>query len=255
MKYGLRKSLIICLCFLVFGAPAQASIVNEIVTSLATDFVEVTEPASVTESGGGVAVAPAPSVGGEEDVPSRSSVWLSKKPVSQHLFVKVLGNNPSAFKEAKFCSSDHVSGAQPMCPHLAVDGVRYYSVGERNSIDEFLDALNDLARAEVSPYRFRLPVEEELLRSVDSKSLILTGLPEWTASRARAPYISKLVVQYKPFHLKSASHQEVLFDSVSAAQLERKYLHPEFFSEKTRLSFRIIVETKPAIASALHFEE
>lgn len=72
--------------------------------------------------------------------------------VSQELWFEVMGNNPSRFKEKKYCpetyreveviETDGTIEKVPLCPELPVERVQIKNGRERNSNEEFIDRFN-----------------------------------------------------------------------------------------------------------------
>ena len=86
--------------------------------------------------------------------------------VSQKLWVEVMGNNPSKFKERKYCPDTYVEVTVDgkiigMCPTLPMDKVAAESKGERDSDEEFIGSLNQIYEKAGLPTRFRRQTRAE----------------------------------------------------------------------------------------------
>jgi len=88
--------------------------------------------------------------------------------VSQELWFEVMGNNPSKFKEEKYCpdgpgkhkfgsvfKQDGTTEKVPMCPDLPVEQVQAENDGNKNSDEEFITRLNKAFELAGKDIKFR----------------------------------------------------------------------------------------------------
>ena len=255
MNHWIKKIVFFFASLCIVNTSIYASVVGELVSQIESQFVDISvDPAEggdgqrglqdlsldhtlLTMGSSGFAVDSVvdqtpPSVHSAQSSPSTR--WIGLLPVSQEFFLRVLGTNPSGSSEVS---------------SLPVTGVKYKSTGMRDSVQEFFDVLNQLAKEEEVPFRFKLPEEEDYYLSVRRGGVVLGGVQEWTATRASAPYVSRLVLGFDP---ELSPHKGVtILDEGTLPQLDVMYLHPSFFSDKTKLGFRIVIEVKPKAARVL----
>ena len=255
MNHWIKKIVFLLSSCCIMSLSAHASIVEELLSQLETDFVEVSSRSAESieiqrgvhdlsrdhdllmmnglgsASAGAVDQTP-PSA--HSDLSSPATRWISLLPVNQDLFSRVLGAKLSAH-------SIDLS--------LPVRGVKYQSTGDNDSIEEFFSVLNQLAKEEGAAFRFKLPEEEDYYFSFSHGGVVFGGVQEWTATRPRAPYASRLVIGFDP---ELSPHQGVVvLDQTTFPDLNSMFLDPSFYSDKTQLGFRMVIEVKPKAARVL----
>jgi hypothetical protein len=91
---------------------------------------------------------------------------ISPLPVTQELWVEVMGNNPSQFKEKKHCPETYkeikVDGKSiGMCPDFAPDRILAVSRGKKDSDLEFIQKLNQIYKNAGLKTKFRRQTRKE----------------------------------------------------------------------------------------------
>ncbi|NBU21277.1 hypothetical protein EBS43_07705 [bacterium] len=267
MKYNRLIFLMLSFfCFSNLENLAHGSIVSNLIDRLGSDFINLPDQSmrrfeafsSSSEASAATLTcaqtSSSPDVGTVSPItpeskrlcsPKRRLVALSKLPVSKRLFCAVLQHSPAS-SERSFCLSHKEESSD-----MPVSNVRFNSTGEGNSIEEFLTALNTLARNDEAPYYFRLPSETEYQSAVASGQLVFTRVNEWTSSSAQKPYKSKLVLEHE---FEDETEDSIILDSDKFFGLNRMYLLPSYSSKTMPSGFRIIIEEKPKSMRVLNFD-
>jgi len=92
--------------------------------------------------------------------------YINAIDTTQELWVTVMGNNPSMFKERKYCPDTYseisVKGTLiGMCPDFPMDCVKAQSSGAKNSDEEYIAKLNGLYRDAGLDAKFRRATRAE----------------------------------------------------------------------------------------------
>jgi len=110
----------------------------------------------------------------EQYIPlTESKQLISHIGISQELWVEVMGNNPSNFKEQKYCPATHRSiqvskrngeiEKIELCPELPVEWVQARNDQKRNSDEEFIARLNLAFKLAGKDMKFRRATAKEYI--------------------------------------------------------------------------------------------
>lgn len=220
------------------GAFSHASVVTRLLSHLETDFVNVsvkTQEHDELESSiqlGGLELTP-PRVACDRPVLQR---WVSREPVTVALVQEVLGSEAMVAVGAAGVSS----GA----------AVKFKSAGEKNSVEEILYALNIQAKVDNVNYVFRIAEYDDYQAVIAYRdALVFSIRTEWTGTQAPKPYVSRLVVGFNSWFAPGVDR--VILNEATASDLDEMYLHPKFFSEKSPVGMRLVIEEKSKAARVL----
>jgi hypothetical protein len=160
----------------------------------------------------------------------RSPDAISHIGMTQSLWVAVMGNNPSHFKEKRFCPKTHtiIHGIQ-VCPDLPPERVILKSEGKKDSVEEFLVELNGIYEKAGLDTRFRLQTMQEFIWASrgNSKTQYVSGQDQselWKyAAYSETSHLDPLVAQKDPQFPKQPSPSGIHQTHPVQAKLSNSY--------------------------------
>jgi hypothetical protein len=229
---------IIFVWVLFTGAFSHASVVTRLLSHLETDFVNVSvktpehDELETSVQLGGLELTP-PRTACDRSVRQR---WVSREPVTVALVQEVLGLDAMVAVGAEGVSS----GA----------AVKFKSAGEKNSVEEILYALNIQAKADHVNYVFKLAEYDDYQTAIaNHDALVFSIRTEWTGTQAPKPYVSRLAVGFNSWFVPGMDR--VILNEATASDLNELYLHPQFFSDRSPVGMRLVIEEKSKAARVL----